>query len=377
MEARFNRAALVAVVLLVSMGAKYRSANFVIDTPDPRLAPQFAEAAEGYRKTLALSWLGEELPNWSRPCPVTIKVGANLGAGGATTFTFDRGEVFGWSMSIQGSAQRVLDSVLPHEITHMIFASHFRRPLPRWADEGGATSVEHMSERNKQRQMLDQFLRNGRGIAFNKMFAMTEYPSDILPLYAQGYSTAEFLIQSGGRRRYIKFLDEGLQGGNWAAALQKNYGLGSLGELQQTWLAWVKQGSPLKAQAPAPAAASPDRLAAAGQPSLSYPNVLPRKPLTLVGSGPAAGVPAPNHVIAVATIAARPDLDFPYTPGSTIAVSKLSIPSTGWRSGDINSPPNSALASSDRASNIAADRYGATASPRQQMDAPTRTTMWR
>ena len=228
MEARTFRAVFVAAVLLVSMGARYRSANFIVETADPRLAQQFAEAAEKFRGELALSWLGEELPNWTQPCPVTVKVGPNLGAGGATTFTFDRGEVFGWHMSIQGSAERVLDSVLPHEITHMIFASHFRRPLPRWADEGGATSVEHVSERNKQRAMLDQFLRTGRGIAFNKMFAMTEYPADVLPLYAEGYSTAEFLIQTGGRRKYIAFLDDGLKGGDWAGALQKNYNISNL-----------------------------------------------------------------------------------------------------------------------------------------------------
>ena len=44
--------------------------------------------------------------------------------------------------------------------------------------------------------MLVQFLRTDRGIAFNQMFAMTEYPRDVMPLYAQGYSLAEFLIQA-------------------------------------------------------------------------------------------------------------------------------------------------------------------------------------
>ena len=83
--------------------------------------------------------------------------------------------------------------------------------MPRWADEGGATSVEHVSEKNKHRQMLSQFLRTGRGIAFNQMFAMTDYPPDIMPLYAQGYSLAEFLIETGGRRKYVEFLDDGLK----------------------------------------------------------------------------------------------------------------------------------------------------------------------
>ncbi|MDZ7619969.1 MAG: hypothetical protein U1E05_23460, partial [Patescibacteria group bacterium] len=189
-------------------------------------------------------WLGEAMPNWAQPCLITVRVGAQLGAGGATTFYFDQGEVFGWRMSIQGSRERVLDSVLPHEITHMILASHFRRPLPRWADEGAATSVEHVSEKNKHRRMLFQFLRTGRGIAFNQLFAMREYPDDIMPLYAQSYSLADYLIQSGGRRKYLAFIGDGMDGNDWCAAISRHYGVDNSGDLQQTWLAWVKQGCP-------------------------------------------------------------------------------------------------------------------------------------
>ena len=244
MDARITRAVVLTAALLVSMGARHRSANFIVETSDPRLAQQFAETAEKYRHDLAIEWLGQEMPNWSQPCPMTVMVGPNLGAGGATTFVFDRGEVFGWRMSIQGSEQRVLDSVMPHEITHMIFASRFRQPLPRWADEGGATTVENIAERNKYQRMLDQFLRTGRGIAFSKMFAMTEYPSDVMPLYAQGYSLAEYLVQIGGRPKYVAFLDDGLKNKDWSGAIVRNYGVQDLGQLQNTWLTWVKQGSP-------------------------------------------------------------------------------------------------------------------------------------
>ena len=67
-------------------------------------------------------------------------------------------EVFGWDMKIQGSEERVLDSVLPHEVTHTIFASHFRQPLPRWADEGACTTVEHVSETQQAASDAGQLL---------------------------------------------------------------------------------------------------------------------------------------------------------------------------------------------------------------------------
>ena len=240
----FWRISWLAVLLLASMGARRQSANFVVETPDPAFAQQVLQAAETYRRDLAVEWLGKAMPNWAQPCVMTVQAAPRLGNGGATTFIFDRGEVFGWRMSIQGSRERILDSVLPHEITHMIFASHFRQPLPRWADEGGATSVEHDSERAKYRRILNRSLRTGRGIAFNRMFAMTEYPADIMPLYAQGHSLAEFLIRIGGRRKYVEFVGDGLKSDDWPSAVARHYGIQGLGKLQNTWLAWVERGYP-------------------------------------------------------------------------------------------------------------------------------------
>jgi hypothetical protein len=243
MEARIYRAvALVAAV--ASMGASYRTPNFVVTAPTAEFATEAGEAAEKYRRELAQLWLGRELPRWAQPCPIVIQVGPNLGAGGATTFVFDRGEVFGWHMSIQGTPQRLLDSVLPHEITHTIFASHFRRPLPRWADEGACTTVEHASERRKQQQMLVQFLKSNRGIAFSQMFAMRDYPPDVLPLYSEGFSLCRFLIEQGGRKKFVGYIGEGMRSEQWAAVTKQYYGYNSLAELQNAWLAWVESGSP-------------------------------------------------------------------------------------------------------------------------------------
>ena len=194
------------------------------------------ESAERFRRDLAIEWLGRELPRWGKPCPIVVQVGERMGAGGATSFVFDRGEVFGWQMTIQGSFERVLDSVLPHEVTHTIFASHFRQPLPRWADEGACTTVEHPAERNKQQKLLIEFLQTGRGISFSQMFAMKEYPPDVLPLYAQGHSLASFLIAQGGKRKYLQFVADGLESNNWSAELKKHYGFRNLGVLQNTWL---------------------------------------------------------------------------------------------------------------------------------------------
>ncbi len=222
----------------------FRTPNFVVSAPTPQLCQEIGAAAEQYRKDLAIEWLGHELPNWRQPCPINAQVAQHLGAGGATSFVFDRGEVFGWEMNIQGSRERVLDSVLPHEITHTVFASHFRRPVPRWADEGACTTVEHTSEVSKQERLLIQFLKSQKGIAFSHMFAMKEYPRDVLPLYSQGHSLTQYLLERRGKKAFLAFLEDGMQDENWPRAVQAHYGQQSLLALQNDWLGWVKQGRP-------------------------------------------------------------------------------------------------------------------------------------
>ena len=238
------------------LAASYRTANFIVDAPTEALARKIGDASEQYRHTLAVEWLGRPLPRWSRPCPIKAQVAAHLGAGGATSFVFDKGEVFNWTMTIQGSEERILDSVLPHEITHTIFATHFRRPLPRWADEGACTTVEHPVERARQHRLLIEFLTTGRGIAFPDMFAMREYPADVLPLYSQGYSLARYLIERGGRHKYVTFVGDGLATDDWSGALRKHYGVPTVAQLQHTWLGWVREGCPAPPASVALAAAS-------------------------------------------------------------------------------------------------------------------------
>jgi len=254
MEARFLRAAVVALIgilaiqsLAAGAGRQHfsvRSEHFIVSAPSRELAEEICQAAETMRRDLAIEWLGQELPPWREPCPIQAHVHPQLGAGGVTSFMFDRGQPWGWTMSIQGSRERVLDSVLPHEITHTIFATHFGRPLPRWADEGACTTVESPVEKSKQDKFLIQFLTSDRGIPFNDMFAMKDYPADILPLYSQGYSLARYLIQQGGKRKFVNYVGEGMQTNNWTAATKKHYGFTSLSDLQVTWVDWVKQGSP-------------------------------------------------------------------------------------------------------------------------------------
>ncbi len=242
-------ALLVAVCPAVAVSATHQTRNFVVTADSQQFAEQVGKAAEIYRHEIAIDWLGKPLPgNWSQPCPIKCKTG-RIGAGGATTFTFNDGQVFGWRMDIQGSEERILDSVLPHEISHMIFACHFRRPLPRWADEGAATLVEHESERLRQTKLLNQVIKTSKRIPLDQLLRIKEYPrdmQDVLTLYAEGYSLADYLVQQKGeqgRAVFLAFLGDALKGG-WEGAFQKHYGISDVNDVEKDWTGWVMAGSP-------------------------------------------------------------------------------------------------------------------------------------
>lgn len=224
------------------------SQNFIVFASTPQWAAQVVEMAELNRRDLAIYWLGSELPPWSERVPIHVEAGRDLGAGGETRFSLIGGNRIGnWMMSVSGTQERILDSVLPHEITHTILATHFA-PLgkyaPRWADEGACTTVEHTSEKQKHQKFLHQFLATGRGLAFNTMFNLKEYPPDIMPLYAQGHSAVQFLIDQGGPQKFVKFLEAGMRSEAWGPTLEQFYAYESIGSFQTLWNQWLADGSP-------------------------------------------------------------------------------------------------------------------------------------
>lgn len=222
-----------------------QTANFRVYARNTQFAKEVARSAEENRKQLAKHWLGAELPNWPEPCPIVVHDGPTTPASGETKYTLVGGGVANFQMSVSGTPERIIDSVLPHEITHTVMASHFAvlgKPVPRWADEGACTTVEHQSERSKHDVMLVRYLGEGRGIAFATLFTLKDYPHDMMPLYAQGYSLSCFLISQGGPRRFIQFLERGMETDNWVAATDEFYQYPRLGKLQSAWNRWVSDG---------------------------------------------------------------------------------------------------------------------------------------
>jgi hypothetical protein len=246
-----RRALLLLIVLTFSLtgsvqAASVASPNFLVTAPSEAVARRVADAAEYQRKKLAMLWYGHELDDWANRCTIEVDANPNKGAGGSTSFKFSRGEVYGWRMRVQGSVERILDSVIPHEVNHTILACYFRRKVPRWADEGAATIFEHDSERQRQIDEIQQVMHDGRRIPLRVLMSMTQYPSDmrqVMAMYAQSYCVTDYLIQKGGRKTFLAFLNDAHRRG-WDAALKTHYEQKSIEHLEQDWTGWVMADFP-------------------------------------------------------------------------------------------------------------------------------------
>lgn len=235
---RIGTAALALVIVPALCGASHRTANFVVEAKTPEVARAVAEHAERCRSQIALQWLGRELADWPTPCPVKVKLTGGE-AGGLTSFGFSRGKLADQTMSVEGRLDRILNSALPHEVTHTIFAAYFGGPMPRWADEGASLLSEDLRERRRQDQIAEALLSRHGDMPLARLFKMEDYPTDLLGFYGQGYSISRFLIEMGGRPRFLEFVREGLRSG-WDSATRNQYRLADVRELDRAWRSWHK-----------------------------------------------------------------------------------------------------------------------------------------
>lgn len=213
----------------------YRTSNFEVEAPTREIARRIGREAERLRKDRARLWLGEELPDWSRRCPIKVKINARA-LNGATTFGYFKGKILSQKMEIEGPLPRLLESVLPHEVTHMILAQHFRCPVPRWADEGAAVLSETDADRQRHEQMARQILNTpGRAMPLRRLFDLTEYPRDVMALFAEGYSVTRFLVTAKDRKTFLAFVEEG-KSQNWDRAVRAHYGYASVEKLEEAWV---------------------------------------------------------------------------------------------------------------------------------------------
>lgn len=244
---KFMLLAVITILVMVQLsgclreaGAQGRTANFVVRSNDGQ-SQLYAERAEQWYQRLAEDWLGQPLGPLPQPAAIDVVIDTTSG-GGSTSMAYLPQGAEQFSGTWRGNSERMLDSVIPHEVFHIVSARRFGRPLPRWIDEGICMTVESSEAQGTQWKCLAQCLNSNRGLPFNQMLAATEYPADVMAFYAQSWSLTRFLLAHGGKPKLVAFAADTIDVGT-PAALQKHYGY-TVNELQPAWVSWVAKQQP-------------------------------------------------------------------------------------------------------------------------------------
>ena len=121
-----------------------------------------------------------------------------------------------------------LESLLPHEITHLIFRDYvgFRGEVPLWLDEGVA-QWEEPEKRKSVRWMMKAILQQKKEFPMKQFTEMdirqTQDEAKVTLFYIQAASLVEFLVQKHGADNFSQFCRQLRDGKRLDGALQFTY----------------------------------------------------------------------------------------------------------------------------------------------------------
>jgi hypothetical protein len=227
-----------------TFAARFQTANFVVTADSPVVAKAVAEEAEKWRAALAKHWLKQPLKDWPESCQIEVST-HRTGGSGWTSYGKLGGKTRPVGIQMQGPPDRLLEYVLPHELTHAVLVSALGEAMPRWADEGAAMLSESESQKLRQSLVARQLVDTGELIPIRQLIQMAEYPeskSRLHAFYAQSLTLTEFLISKGGHARFLEFVHDG-RSENWDLALSRHYQWESVEALQGAWSVWVHKNA--------------------------------------------------------------------------------------------------------------------------------------
>ncbi len=232
--------------------------RFVVTGGDTLVNRIVQREAEHQARVLAEKWTGKPLPPLKDNWKIVVKIEPSRTVG-STTFTYGpdktKPALLASEMQLEGSLEQILRVQLPHEITHCVLAAHFGRPLPRWADEGIALLSEPAKEQADHDIKCREVLNGGKALVLKTLLPMTEYPKDLVVLYAQGHSVARFL-HARDAKKLLPLLEASFADG-WDKALKATYGFADADELEKAWIEWLKKPETLLKAIVKPAAKVP------------------------------------------------------------------------------------------------------------------------
>lgn len=217
----------IAIACAEEGGGVIRTANFIVDADSPGMAREVAGKIEGVRRRIARRWFGADVPDWEYPVLVVVDELPPDSEPWAMTYSH-KGDVRG--ITIRAPRHDIFSHSLPHEMTHALFVVHCGGELPLWASEGIAVSSE---------EDCPSRLGGARAeMGFYDLFRVREYPDDWRPFYGQSYSVVTYLVETFGRKEFLRFVRTGDETGGWNTASRIHFQR-NIVELEDGWKRWA------------------------------------------------------------------------------------------------------------------------------------------
>lgn len=232
------------------------SENFQVIHFNSALAEKVSEAAEfcrsdiAARMGLAPQWKGKiKIIIHRTQAEYTARTAQPEWTGGCSKFTLEAGRMTEAQIHSWQTSPRLLKSVLPHEMTHLLINSNMQdvNALPRSLHEGFAVAMEPTYRHEYFNNFLRARVKSRDFIPLSDLLTLRDYPRDPEFFYAEGYSLLNFIAGEKGLAQTAGLV-RGVHAGGAEQDLLRLSGRRSIDDLQNDWIEWLGKNGKVKVE---------------------------------------------------------------------------------------------------------------------------------
>jgi len=255
----FSSALLGAFILFgsgLSGGAdleRFERGHFIVFHENKSLANKLSWKAEYHYKRIVGHFGVKGFRPWegADKCPIYLyKTKEDYREGtGAPDWSVGQANYTDFRFSSYEDAPNLMNSTLPHEMTHMLFHIFMdKRGVPLWLDEGMAQFEEDdVGISRRRKKAIKKYVRKGRHFGIRELMGirtlrrLTDEEVDIF--YVQAASVVDHLITGNIKANYGRFLSSLKSGASVEEALKSSYQWkykNGINDLEERWLDFVR-----------------------------------------------------------------------------------------------------------------------------------------
>ena len=209
-------------------------------------AKSVLQLCETVRAELQRVWQADsKCEKWEPRCEIVLHpnrqsyqnvVAGDFSSFGSSLIQLDAGKIVARRIDLLVDQDGSL-SALPHELTHVVLADHFKgRQPPLWMDEGIAMLADTREKQLLHQRDCIEAMTTGRAIPLKDLMQLEQFSSaeQVPAFYGQSLTLVRMLSEQGKPQTVVHFTIDALDLGV-ERALQKHYAIQNLHELEKRW----------------------------------------------------------------------------------------------------------------------------------------------